>query len=215
MRTRDKILAENNYKLFCSYQGSKWIASEFALDTILRLIRSFQIKDILELGVGIGSVSDTVLKSVKRDNKEINYYGTESNDFCLSVLPKYVEDFEKIRLFSELKDIENKTFDFVIIDGLDDSLSKIKSYLGKNAILYVEGDRKVQTKTLLSMFPKHKYVNVITLKKNPPYAHENRSINNYIGGGQLIFTNPTLTMKFFWFKEKVSTALKIRIRKLR
>ncbi|MGX7668106.1 hypothetical protein [Flavobacterium pedocola] len=214
MRGEIKNLAVENYKHFCSLEGSDYIASEFALATILQLISRFKAKKILELGMGIGSVSDTVLKFNKKNNLGIHYSGTEKNEFCLAALKNNVEEYESIFLFSELNQVTNKDFDFVIIDGLDESLKNIKDYCGKHAILFVEGDRKAQTQTILDVFPNSLYVNVITLEKNPSYAHEGRSVNSYKGGGQLIFTNPTLEMKWYWFVEKAATYIKRKIRKI-
>lgn len=206
-------IASRNYKRFCSLNGSNYIASEFALETILRIIDKFNLSHILELGLGIGSISDTVLKYSKIKKQPIEYLGTEKNDFCLGVLPNYVEDYDKIQIFSEIKEIHDKKFDLIIIDGSDDLLKSIEKYCTKNALIFIEGGRAEQTKTVLDIFPKSLFVNVITLKKNPPYAHEGRSVDSYIGGGQLIFTNPTFKMKLFWMKEKISTFIKIKIRK--
>lgn len=207
-----KEIASRNYKHFCSLEGCDYIASEFALETILKLIKEFNVSNVLELGLGIGSISDTVFKFAKSNNLTVKYFGTENNDFCLKALPDNVEDYKKIHLFSELNKIENKNFEFIIIDGYDNSFNDIEKYCDKNSILYIEGDRGVQTKKIRDIFPKSLYVNVITLKKNPPYAHESRSVDSYIGGGQLIFTNPTFKMKLFWFKEKSSTFLKRKLR---
>ncbi|WP_163400276.1 hypothetical protein [Flavobacterium fluviatile] len=208
-----KKLATDNYKLFCSLEGSDYIASEFALETLLKLITVFKIKKILEIGLGIGSVSDTILKLDKKKDLKIDYYGTEMNQFCLEALQKNVFDFKKINLFSEIKDIPNEKFNLIIIDGSDDNLNFIKEKSEKTTIFFVEGDRKSQTEKILEIFPNHLYVNVITLKKNPPYAHEGRDSNTYIGGGQLIFINPTLKMRIYWLKEKVATFIKRKIRR--
>jgi hypothetical protein len=213
--TGQEDIAITNYKRFCALEGSDYIASEFALSTILRLIKEFNVLNILEIGLGIGSVSDTILKFSKFSNFTIKYVGTEKNEFCLKVLPQNVKDYNKIQICSELNQIKKKDFDLIIIDGLDDSLKEIKKYCSVNAILFIEGGRDAQTKTILNVFPKCLYVNVITLKKNPFYAHEKRSVNSYIGGGQLIFINPSFDMKLFWIKEKLLTFVKIKIRKYR
>jgi hypothetical protein len=204
-----------NYKRFCELEGSEYIASEYALTMILKLIKSFNITSVLELGLGIGSISDTVFKYIKRNDKSISYTGTEKNEFCLNVLPKYVEDFNKIDLRSELNQIKGQTFNLIIIDGQDDALLHIKEYVNDNTILFVEGDRSIQTKTLLKLFPKHVYVNTITLKKNPEYVHGGLNKANYIGGGQLIFINPTFKMRLFYLKEKFKTSIIYRIRRLK
>jgi len=38
---KDSDLAVQNYKRFCGLEGSEYIASEFALETILRVIKIF------------------------------------------------------------------------------------------------------------------------------------------------------------------------------
>ena len=210
-----RIIAVTNYKKFCGLLGSEYIASEFAIETILKLIKVFKINNVLEIGLGIGSISDSILKFAKHNNIIINYIGTEKNEFCLNALKINVDAYPQLSIYAEINNIENKKFDLIIIDGYDDSLKQIVSYCKKNTIIFIEGDRQIQTKTMLEIFPSSLYVNCITLKKNPVYAHENRSINSYIGGGQLIFIKPTLKQKIFWFKEKIATFIKRKIRKYR
>lgn len=208
----DKDLAVQNYKRFCGLEGSEYIASEFALETILRVIRMFKVHTILELGLGIGSISDTVLKYSKKANHTIGYVGTEKNDFCLNALKSNVLDFDKIELYAELNQIKNKKFDLIIIDGYDDTLEEVVAFCNKNTIIFIEGDRKGQTEAIRQIFPKNKYVNIITLNKNKAYSHSGGNTNHYVGGGQLIFIDPTLKMKLFWFQQKITTFI---INKLR
>ena len=100
-----KDLVVQNYKQFCGLEGSEYIASEFALETILRVIKIFKVHTILELGLGIGSISDTVLKYSNVAHKKIGYVGTEKNEFCLEVLKKNVSHYDQIELFFELNQI--------------------------------------------------------------------------------------------------------------
>ncbi len=210
-----KDLAVQNYKRFCELEGSEYIASEFALETILRLIKIFKVNSILELGLGIGSISDTVLQYSKKANHSISYVGTEKNQFCLNVLKNNVLEFEKIQLYAELNQIKNNKFDLIIIDGYDDTLSGIVGFCKKNTIVFIEGDRKGQTETIRNIFPNNKYVNVITLNKIKPYSHGEGDANRYLGGGKLIFINPTLKMKLYWFEQKVLTYIINKIRTYR
>jgi len=209
---KDKSLAVQNYKRFCELDGSEYIASEFALETILKIIKIFKVNSILELGLGIGSICDTVLKYSKRNNQSINYFGTEKNEFCLSALKKNVTDYNHIKLFSGLTQIENKKFDLIIIDGYDDALKEILAFCKKNTIIFIEGDRKDQKENIRQIFPKNKYVNVISNNKNKPYSHAGGDVSRYVGGGKLIFINPTLKMKLFWCEQKAGTFIKNRVR---
>jgi spore coat polysaccharide biosynthesis predicted glycosyltransferase SpsG len=209
---KEKDLAVQNYKRFCELEGSEYIASEFALVTILKIIKIFNVSSILELGLGIGSISDTVLQYSKKENAKINYVGTEKNEFCLEALQKNVLDYNQIELYSELNQIKNKKFDLIIIDGYDDTLKEIVVFCKKNTIVFIEGDRKGQTEVIRQIFPKNKYVNVITLNKNKPYSHSGGDTNHYVGGGQLIFIDPTFKMKLFWFQQKTATFIKNIVR---
>ena len=208
----DKDLAVQNYKRFCGIEGSEYIASEFALETILSVIKIFKTQTVLELGFGIGSISDTVLKYSKKANHTIDYVGTEKNDFCLNALKTNVLDFDKIELFAALVQIKNKKFDLIIIDGYDDTLKEVVAFCKKNTIIFIEGDRKGQTEIIRQIFPKNKYVNVITLNRNKPYSHGGGGTNLYVGGGQLIFIDPTPKMRLFWFQQKVGTFIKNKVR---
>jgi hypothetical protein len=212
MKYKDLII--QNYKMFCGFEGSEYIASEFALETILKIVIKYRIENILELGLGIGSISDTVLKFSEKENRKLNYVGTESNAFCLNALKKNVQDFDKLKLYPQLDLVENNKFDMIIIDGYDETLTKVVSFCKKNTIIFIEGDRKGQTKTIQQIFPKSKHVNIITLNKNKPYAHGYCPTSSYVGGGQLLFINPTLGMKFFWFQQKTRTFIINRIRKV-
>jgi hypothetical protein len=210
---KNKDLAVANYKTFCSHEGSQFIASEFALEIILDLIVKFNVKSILELGLGIGSISDTVLQFSKINKHEITYFGTEKDEFCLKALKDYVADYDRIELYPELSEIKNQKFDLIIVDGSDNALKDIVDYCKENTIVFVEGDRKGQTQTVLDLFPNHKYVDIITLNRNKPYAHiDEWHANSYVGGGKLIFINPTLAMKLFWMKEKLATFVKRKLR---
>ena len=51
-----KKIAKDNYKKFAFIDGNQHIASEYALITILKLIEDFNVKSILEVGLGIGSI---------------------------------------------------------------------------------------------------------------------------------------------------------------
>jgi len=201
-------LAFANGERFGRMEGSEYIASFFAIEIILKIIKKYKVTSILELGLGIGSISDTVLKYASQKKIPITYVGTEKNEFCLNALKQNVEQYEKLQVYPELKDVKGQQFDFVIIDGYDDSMHQIVANCKKHAIIFVEGDRKVQTQKVLEVFPNAKHVNIITLKKfkTPSGA------SKYAGGGQLIFTNPTIGMKMYWFKEKALTYIKRKFR---
>ena len=58
------------YKEFAKAEGSQHIASEYAIRKLHELIAVFRIKDVLEVGLGIGSISGILLKL----NKKLSYF---------------------------------------------------------------------------------------------------------------------------------------------
>ena len=208
-------IAAKTYKHFSNLEGNQHIASEFALGKIIDFISKYKVKSVLELGIGIGSISFCVLEFFKEKNEMIKYIGTESNEFCLSVLPKYLKsNFSNIEIFNNLNDVSTDLkFQMVIIDGKDENLLKIKELISKNGIIIIEGDRQPQLKLIKSIFPKHLYVRLISNRKNPNYGPF--SSDDLIGGIQLIFINPTFNQKVNFTYNKVKTAILYRVRRLK
>lgn len=204
-------IAEAGYRKFSKADGCDYIAGEFALKTILNLIVKFDVKEILELGLGIGSISDTVFSYANEYNKEISYTGTEANDFCRSQLPLNLNgNFEKVKLFNNVSEVDSSSkYDLIIIDGSDKSLLSIKNNVKPHTILYIEGYRMKQVNALREFFPKSKYVEVISAYKSPEYGFE--STDKWSGGGQLIFINPNFKQNFYWLKSKIRTSLVYKI----
>lgn len=206
-----KEVSSETYKKFSEKQGNEYIAGDYALEKILRFISHYNVKRVLEIGLGIGSISDAILKFSKLNNLEIKYTGTESNEFCLQELPLNVEDFSKISLYSSLMLLpKNSTYDLIIIDGSDDSLNQIKKHCAKNAIIFIEGGRASQIKTVQDIFPDSKYVEVISLRQPPSYGPFHQK---WTGGGSLIATNPSVFQSASIFTEKIKTFAKRRLRK--
>ena len=63
-----------------------------------------------------------------------------------------------------------------------------------------------QQDSLQELFPQHKYVHCISLKKNKEYSPF--PAENWQGGIKVIFVYPTLKQKIWWLKEKYFTKIK-------
>lgn len=200
--------ATKTYLKFSTIEGNQHIASEYALKCTLRLIQDFQLKNILEVGIGIGCIADTILES----SKVIQYTATEANEFCLKAIKSNVNQIDRINLFSHIKEIpENTFFDFIIIDGSDDSLSQVKRMCTKNTVIFIEGGRALQVDTLKKIFPKVLHAEMISDYKNPSCGPFSSKV--WCGGGQLIFPYPNFQMKIYYLKEKWATYQKRKKRK--
>lgn len=209
-----KKIAQENYYKFAFVEGNQHIASEFALVSILKLIKDHNIKSILEVGLGIGSIADTIFKYEKANSQKIQYTGTEANQFCLEALSKNVENYSSIELYSSISEIpKTQKYDFIIVDGSDESLIEIKVFCKSNTIIFVEGFRGSQVDSLKEIFPKFKHAEIISSYKNPKHGPFSSDI--WAGGGQLIFINPSFSENVYWFKEKAKSFFKRRLRKFK
>jgi hypothetical protein len=211
---KNQKIAVETYKYFSDLEGNQHIASEFALKKIIDIIENYKIKNVLELGLGIGSISFCVLEFASKKHQNIHYTGTESNEFCLKVLPKYLKlHFDKIQIFNNLNNVNlTKKFDLIIIDGKEENLLKVKDMISERGIIIIEGDRMPQLELVKSVFSKHKYVRIISNQLNRNYGPCSLFPSHYIGGIQLIFINPDLMQKLNFVYYRISTAIKYRLR---
>ncbi|MCV9931244.1 hypothetical protein OIU80_03040 [Flavobacterium sp. LS1R47] len=202
-------IAIETYKYFSSLEGNQHIASEFALKKIVDILENYKIDNILELGLGIGSISYCILEY---SDKKINYIGTESNDFCLNALPKYLKNnFDKVKIVDSLsKVLTTKKFDLIIVDGKDENLLLVKKSISNRGIIVIEGDRIPQLELIKNSFPNSLYVRLISNYKNPDYGPFPST--DWSGGLQLIFTNPNLLQKLNFGYYKIITAIRYRLR---
>tara|TARA_R110002073_G_scaffold301965_2_gene469483 strand:+ start:3465 stop:4109 length:645 start_codon:yes stop_codon:yes gene_type:complete len=200
-------IAKNNYLKFSYFDGSQHIASEYAIYKLLKITRKFRISSVLEVGLGIGSISNTILTN--STNGDMFYVGTESNLFCLESLKKNLNEkvYNSLVIVPSIdKVIElKKKFDLVIIDGSYDSILNLVNHVESNAIIAIEGDRLTQVDDLKKMFPKAKFVHSISLKKND--LNGVGLPGHWQGGIKLLLLNPNNYQLVFYLTEKIRTKL--------
>ncbi len=208
-----KKYSKYQYKSYCKAEGSEHIVSEFALYQILKLIRDYSVKSVLEVGLGIGTISGSILKYAEKNDTTICCVGTENNDFCLKQIPANLgSNYKSLEVFSEIDQIKKDyQFDLIIIDGAENNLKFVKNMLGKNGIIVIEGDRRGQEKIVKDIFPSAKFVHLISLKRNGEYSV--KRTNDYRGGLKVLFINPDLKQKSHWAILRLRSALKMRMRK--
>lgn len=207
----NKETATQCYKHFSKKEGNQHIAGQFALEKILDIIDVNKPNRILEVGLGIGSISYTILSIKDRFNPNLTYHGTEANDFCLNALKQNLSDFsDSIEIYKNLEALNSTIkYDFVIIDGSDESIEQIKDIISPNGVIFIEGGRANQTEKMKSTFPRHKYTACISDYRNPSYGPFSSSI--WSGGGQLIYIDPTSKQLLHFLKERLKTSYRYRI----
>ncbi|WP_159947786.1 hypothetical protein [Polaribacter septentrionalilitoris] len=206
-----KRIAKDKYIEFSKYEGSQHIATEHAIYRILSLVKKQKAKNVLEVGLGIG----TIYSAVREYSKDIIYYGTEKNDFCLKSLKlNLAKKYYDLVIYNSIQEIRfNNKLDIVIVDGKDESFNYVKENIQANGVIIIEGDRKDQQKEIKKIFPKAKDVHVISLKKNNSDGFFDS--NHYQGGVKIIYTNPTRKQTVNWFFQKIRTKIKYIIRIIR
>ena len=136
----DRDLAKEVYDEYAVKPGAQHIASEFALTHLSALIVATKPQSVIEMGAGIGTMTDFLL----RHPAAIPLVTTvEDNEFCLGELAKnisadYGPRYELLTDREQLRDSDQR-FDLVIVDG--DSGPVAYALLNEGACCFVEGDR--------------------------------------------------------------------------
>ena len=207
-----KQISQETYRKFANKQGNDHIAGDYALEEILRIVGKFNIKNILEVGLGIGSISDAILNFSQQNSLDINYSGTEANEFCLEQLPLNVDRFNHIKLYAEISDIAGgNLFDFIVVDGSDALLFDVKKYCSKNAIIFIEGGRDSQVQILNRTFPDALFTRIMSIRKPPLYGPFQQ---RWSGGATIIAVNADRCQRRFIYEQKIRTFINRRLRRI-
>jgi len=204
-------IAKRKYIEYSNYEGSQHIAKEHSIYRILECIKNNKCHSVLEVGLGIG----TIFSAAYEYNPNLKYVGTEANDFCLNSLKTNLkESYKHLEIYANIEAIpKTEKFDIVVIDGKDDTLNVVKHYLKEDSIIVIEGDRSDQEESMVNMFPNCKNVHIVTLKKNPSDGYFDAT--DYQGGVKVIFIKPNTKQSIYWFKHKVLTNLRYKVRILK
>ena len=92
--------------------GAEQIASRISINTNLFLLREKAPREILELGAGIGTITETILA-----NCESRLTSVENNPWCRAQLQKNIAGFRSFTLINEYESLNSETnSDFIIVD---------------------------------------------------------------------------------------------------
>ena len=207
----DQLLAKSVYKTFLGKDGNEFIAGDYSLYSIFRIVRFFKVNHVLEVGLGIGCIGYGAMQFAAQNGYPVNYSATEDNAFCLESVSKNLAQYlDKIAVFNNIAEVRPaQKFELVIVDGGNEKLAAIKDLIAPAGIIFVEGGRALQVDVLHRYFPKKLQVELITARKNP--AGIRYAENSWYGGGTLIFINPTVRQRLFYWKEKILTSFKFRV----
>ena len=135
----DWRLARDIYKRFSQKSGSEHIATEFALAHLSAVLRTSDIRSVLEFGAGIGTISYLLLSKLPDD---VKVECTEHSAFCRAQLLHNIPSdlYDRLVIHETKTPMITTQFDLVIIDG---SASRDAGFLAPGSICFVEGNRHV------------------------------------------------------------------------
>ena len=203
-------IAQSTYDLFKTKEGSKHIATANCLRAIINYVRLKKSRNILELGIGIGTIAFSLklAKEKKEIRHDFKYYGTEADQFCIDAFKTNIPGYERfVNHFTDLSKIPaGSKFDFIIIDGRDKSLDKIIELLAPGGVIFVEGGRNSQLDVIKKAAEEH----------GRKYLEWNgiRFSLGHLGGYTVRFFDPTISDYIMYFKGKTATFIKWRLIKL-
>ncbi len=108
----EKAYSDMIIQKYSGMVGSEQIASKMSINTILFLLREHAPRDILELGAGIGTITETILA-----NCEGRLTSVENNPWCITQLQNNVVGSRSFTLKSDYEGLSSGTnSDFICID---------------------------------------------------------------------------------------------------
>jgi precorrin-6B methylase 2 len=137
----DKEYGARFYRIYKKKLGSKWMATEQALIYLSACLRKFKPMTILELGAGIGTMTDAILSHPYHPKL---LYTVEQNEFCLEQLTLNCSHHprNKYNVLTTKTDIINSRLDLDLIVG-DGGFKIMEEFRGTKlgTVFFVEGKR--------------------------------------------------------------------------
>lgn len=143
-RSRRHQAAQRIFETFRDLPGSRAIASEFALNGLIRELERSEPRSVLELGPGIGTTTK-VLLDLNPVGAESTVWCVEENEWCRQQMDTNLSaDASRVNVVESVGDIPPSAgpFDFVLVDGPGDP--SWADRLAPRAAVFVENYRADQ-----------------------------------------------------------------------
>lgn len=145
-------IATETFDSFRAKEGSREVASRFALTGLTRELLRTVPTAVLEFGPGIGTTTAATVTTLGASRKSASFLldAIEPNAYCREQLARNVvaDQVSVVTDFDHLVDATRR-YDFVIVDGPDDA--RFVDRLERRAVVYVENNRADQREQLLSL----------------------------------------------------------------
>jgi len=136
----DADLARQIHERFSRLEGAEHIASVCSLQWLAAVLRTFRPKRVLELGAGIGTMTELLLTPQFGVEK---VYSTEDNAFCLAALRRNLPRLDgRLELLTTGEDLRKIEGDLDLIAGDGGFYSPLEfCHSRAGTILFFEGSR--------------------------------------------------------------------------
>jgi hypothetical protein len=122
---------------YAAMAGSEQVALLFSIQELIKHLDQTSPRKVLELGGGIGTLTECLLRFSKSDLTVV-----ENNEFCLNKMKKNLESFRHFNLVTTYENLAPYSdFDMLIID-VNNGIFNVKSLLfsAKNvSVIFIEG----------------------------------------------------------------------------
>jgi hypothetical protein len=139
------MIADTIHREYSVKPGSQHIASLHACRGLEQLIGRYPPKRVLELGAGIGTLTDLMLQILPADTVLVTL---EDHSYCLEQMRANVgSPLLRATLVSNYDEIGPTDFDLVVVDGGRADAS-VMPFVAPKGLVFVEGFRAEQRKFL-------------------------------------------------------------------
>lgn len=200
-------LISSIFEKYSKLVGSDQIATRYALRIISKHINEHQPKSILEIGAGIGTITELLIRELP-SAKIVSY---ENNAWCVSQLAKNIDQKQVQIITSHKSLLETTESDFLIIDDyLDEETTLALISRIKPGSVFIEGHRRRQRLYVIRSYKKMGW------KIN--FKNYRKSFDSDKGGCIIIKSNSAFDKSFIYLTLALSELSRIRakfsIRKL-
>ena len=139
------------FEKYSNLVGSDQIATRYALRIISKQHNEYQPKSILEIGAGIGTITELLIRELP-SAKIVSY---ENNAWCISQLVKNIDQKQVQIITSHESLIQTTESDFLIIDDyLDEETTLALISRIKPESVFIEGHRRRQRLYVMKSYKK-------------------------------------------------------------
>ena len=170
------ISARDVHSKFCDSPGSEYIASEEAIDGLIRLLTRLRPTRILEIGSGIGTLSFAIIATMEVVRPaEYQFVMVETDDYCRSRLAANLGDLSnRATLLRSAGESSLREFDMMVIDGWDRSDDEYLRMLAARGVVFLEGDREPQRCAIERSRPDYARTLYRSMRTHRAAAHHRR-----------------------------------------